>query len=54
MQPKYISGLTLLGGEPFEPQNQRELVPVFKEGSENCIHKKPSGLSPVFGMRTSS
>ena len=22
----YIAGLTLLGGEPFEPENQRELV----------------------------
>ena len=22
MKPAYISGLTLLGGEPFEPQNQ--------------------------------
>ena len=23
LAPDYISGLTLLGGEPFEPQNQR-------------------------------
>lgn len=34
MQPKYISGLTLLGGEPFEPQNQRELVPFLKRVRE--------------------
>ena len=26
LRPDYISGLTLLGGEPFEPENQRELV----------------------------
>ena len=26
----YINGLTLLGGEPFEPQNQRRLVPFLK------------------------
>lgn len=26
----YIDGLTLLGGEPFEPENQRCLVPVLQ------------------------
>lgn len=26
MRPSYIAGLTLLGGEPFEPENQRGLV----------------------------
>ena len=26
----HISGLTLLGGEPFEPDNQRALVPTLK------------------------
>jgi len=29
MKPAYISGFTLLGGEPFEPVNQRELVKVL-------------------------
>ena len=28
--PGYISGLTLLGGEPFEPENQRALVPFLR------------------------
>lgn len=28
--PDYISGLTLLGGEPFEPENQRVLVNFLK------------------------
>lgn len=27
----YINGLSLLGGEPFEPQNQRTLVPFLKK-----------------------
>jgi len=27
----YIQGLTLLGGEPFEPDNQRALVPFVRE-----------------------
>ena len=30
LAPDYISGLTLLGGEPFEPQNQRALLPFVK------------------------
>jgi len=29
LQPDYISGLTVLGGEPFEPANQRALVPFL-------------------------
>lgn len=27
LAPAYVHGLTLLGGEPFEPENQKELVP---------------------------
>lgn len=30
LAPGYIEGLTLLGGEPFEPQNQRALLPFLK------------------------
>lgn len=30
LKPDYINGLTLLGGEPFEPQNQRVLVEFLK------------------------
>lgn len=33
-EPEWINGLTLLGGEPFEPENQRVLLPfliMFKE-----------------------
>ncbi|HCA05258.1 MAG TPA: anaerobic ribonucleoside-triphosphate reductase activating protein [Ruminococcaceae bacterium] len=30
LAPGYIDGLTLLGGEPFEPQNQRALLPFLK------------------------
>lgn len=31
LEPEYIDGLSLLGGEPFEPANQRELVPFLKK-----------------------
>lgn len=30
LDKSYISGLTVLGGEPFEPQNQRSLLPFIK------------------------
>ena len=30
LSPSYIQGLTLLGGEPFEPENQRVLVPFLR------------------------
>lgn len=29
-QPDYIAGLSLLGGEPMEPSNQRELLPFVR------------------------
>ncbi len=31
LAPDYIAGLTVLGGEPFEPDNQRALLPFLKE-----------------------
>ena len=30
LSPDYINGLTLLGGEPFEPKNQRALLPFLR------------------------
>lgn len=30
LRPSYITGLTLLGGEPFEPSNQREIVKLLR------------------------
>ena len=31
LAPRYIRGLTLLGGEPFEPENQRALLPFLRK-----------------------
>ena len=31
LAPDYISGLSLLGGEPFEPQNQRVLIKLLRQ-----------------------
>ena len=30
LSPGYVNGLTLLGGEPFEPENQRALLPFLR------------------------
>lgn len=30
LSPDYINGLTLLGGEPMEPENQRALLPFLR------------------------
>lgn len=35
----YINGLTLLGGEPFEPDNQRALLPFVKRVKSAYPHK---------------
>ena len=35
----FINGLTVLGGEPFEPKNQRELLPLLREIREKYPHK---------------
>ena len=34
LKPGYIAGLTLLGGEPFEPENQAELVKLLRKVRE--------------------
>ncbi len=39
LSPTYIDGLTLLGGEPFEPENQRALLPFVKRVKERYPQK---------------
>ena len=39
LEPSYIDGLTLLGGEPFEPENQRVLLPFVKRIREKLPRK---------------
>ena len=39
LAPDYINGLTLLGGEPFEPENQRALLPFLRRVRERCPRK---------------
>lgn len=39
LEPYYIQGFTLLGGEPFEPENQRELVQLLQKIKETYPQK---------------
>lgn len=39
LAPGYINGLTLLGGEPFEPENQRALVRLLRRTREKYPQK---------------
>lgn len=34
LKPDYINGLTLLGGDPFEPENQKALFPFLQQVKE--------------------
>ena len=45
LKPDYISGLTLLGGEPFEPANQEVLVPFLRRVRETYPTKTIWGFS---------
>lgn len=39
LKPDYIQGLTLLGGEPFEPQNQEAVVELLRQVKKNYPNK---------------
>lgn len=39
LEPSYIDGLTVLGGEPFEPENQRVLLPFLLRVREKYPNK---------------
>jgi len=39
LKPDYIQGLTLLGGEPFEPQNQSAVVELLRQVKKVYPHK---------------
>ncbi len=39
LKADYIAGLSLLGGEPFEPENQRALLPFVREAKKRFPDK---------------
>ena len=64
VSPSHIAGLTLLGGEPMEPENQRALVPFLRRFRERfgdaktlwiytgCIWESLAGKSGPYRWRT--
>ncbi len=52
LSKKFISGLTVLGGEPFEPENQEVFAP-FLSKVKKCFPRKQSGATQAtFTTRT--
>jgi len=39
LAPEYIAGLTLIGGEPFEPENQKQLLLLTDRVKKELPHK---------------
>jgi len=37
LKPEYIQGLTVLGGEPFEPENQEALAPFLERVKKTVL-----------------
>lgn len=49
LAPSYINGLTVLGGEPMEPENQRALLPFLKK-VKAAYHQKTIWLYTGFTL----
>ena len=45
LQPDYIDGLTILGGEPLEPSNQRDLLPFVEAVKREVSDKNNLGFT---------
>ena len=39
LEPDFVKGLTLLGGDPFEPENQEGLIEFMRRVKEECPNK---------------
>lgn len=51
LKPNYIDGLSLLGGEPFEPENQEVLVKLLRKVKERYPEKNIWCYSGICSMR---
>ena len=50
LAPAYIRGLTLLGGEPFEPENQQVLLPFLRRVREKFPDKSSKSIWSFTGF----
>ena len=39
LRPSWIQGLSILGGEPMEPENEQALLPLLKRVRKECPNK---------------
>ncbi len=39
LRPSWIQGLSILGGEPMEPENEQALLPLVKRVRKECLNK---------------
>ena len=39
LHPSWIQGLSILGGEPMEPENQEILLPFLRRVKRECVNK---------------
>lgn len=39
LRPSWIQGLSILGGEPMEPENQEILLPFLRRVKRECVNK---------------
>ena len=52
LAPSYIAGLSILGGEPMEPENQRALVPFIRRLRDRFGLTKTIGVYPGCVLET--
>ena len=52
LSKEFISGLTVLGGEPFEPENQEVLVPFLSKVKKMFPRKQSGATQAMFTTRT--
>ena len=49
LSPSFVKGLTLLGGEPFDPRNQPSIVELLRQVRPSIL-KRAAGPSPATSL----
>ena len=51
LEPAHIAGLTILGGEPMEPENQRALVPFLRRLGSLGVNWRRKATAPDLAVK---